>query len=446
MGGTTFAGVTNVGLPSGASDSLSYDADDAYLNLVAGFTNYTGLNINQQNVANALTNYFNSNGGVPAAFFGLSPGGLTQIDGEAATGAADGAFKMMDQFLNLMLDPFVDGRSGTGWPVAAAERRWALRRVNRRASRLTSRSAMRACSRRRQGRNRSSSAGALGAAASAARTRRTAMPLSARIPSPRGTTASRPAWIITSSPDTVAGFALAGGGTNWGLAAGLGGGRSDAFQAGVYGATRSGPAYVAAALAFANHWMTTNRIALGDQLDARFNAQSYARPHRGRLSLRRAADHRRDALRGVAGAELPHAELQRDRSDRRWLRARLQRHDGDRYAQRTRRAVRRYDDHRTACRWRCARVLAWAHDWVTNPALDAVFQSLPGASFIVNGATPPKNSALASAGAELHITANWSARRQIRRRVRRRLADLRRHGNAALYVVTCFFPSPEEED
>ena len=51
---------------------------------------------------------------------------------------------------------------------------------------------------------------------------------------------------------------------------------------------------------------------------------------------------------------------------------------------------------------------AWAHDWVTNPALDAVFQALPGASFIVNGATPPKNSALASAGAELHMTANWS--------------------------------------
>ena len=108
------SGCTN--LPAGASDSLSYDADDAYLNLTAGFTTYTGLNINQQNVANALTNYFNTNGGIPARFFGLSPAGLTQVDGEAATGAADGAFKMMDQFLNLMLDPFVDGRSGTGWP------------------------------------------------------------------------------------------------------------------------------------------------------------------------------------------------------------------------------------------------------------------------------------------------------------------------------------------
>ena len=52
--------------------------------------------------------------------------------------------------------------------------------------------------------------------------------------------------------------------------------------------------------------------------------------------------------------------------------------------------------------------LAWAHDWISNPALDATFQSLPGSSFIVNGAAPPKNSALTTAAAELHMTANWS--------------------------------------
>jgi len=38
----------------------------------------------------------------------------------------------------------------------------------------------------------------------------------------------------------------------------------------------------------------------------------------------------------------------------------------------------------------------------------AAFQALPGASFIVNGAAIPKNSALTTASAELHITANWS--------------------------------------
>ncbi len=48
--------------------------------------------------------------------------------------------------------------------------------------------------------------------------------------------------------------------------------------------------------------------------------------------------------------------------------------------------------------------LAWAHDFVSNPSLSAAFESLPGSSFIVNGAPLPQNSALTSAGAELFIT------------------------------------------
>ena len=61
------------------------------------------------------------------------------------------------------------------------------------------------------------------------------------------------------------------------LSQGLGGGKSDAFQAGIYGATKSGPAYLAAAFAFTNHWMSTDRIAFAsDHLTADFNAQSYA--------------------------------------------------------------------------------------------------------------------------------------------------------------------------
>jgi uncharacterized protein with beta-barrel porin domain len=52
--------------------------------------------------------------------------------------------------------------------------------------------------------------------------------------------------------------------------------------------------------------------------------------------------------------------------------------------------------------------VAWAHDWVSNPALGAVFESLPGASFTVNGAPMPPNSALTTAGAQLFFSANWS--------------------------------------
>jgi outer membrane autotransporter protein len=51
---------------------------------------------------------------------------------------------------------------------------------------------------------------------------------------------------------------------------------------------------------------------------------------------------------------------------------------------------------------------AWAHDWVSDPTLAASFQALPGASFIVNGAAPAKDSALTSAGAELRYRSGWS--------------------------------------
>jgi hypothetical protein len=40
---------------------------------------------------------------------------------------------------------------------------------------------------------------------------------------------------------------------------------------------------------------------------------------------------------------------------------------------------------------------------VSDPTLTPMFQSLPGANFIVNGALPVKDSALASAGAEFRL-------------------------------------------
>jgi uncharacterized protein with beta-barrel porin domain len=52
--------------------------------------------------------------------------------------------------------------------------------------------------------------------------------------------------------------------------------------------------------------------------------------------------------------------------------------------------------------------VAWAHDWTSNPALDASFESLPGTAFTVGGAPIPQNSALTSAGAQLFFTPSWS--------------------------------------
>ena len=79
--------------------------------------------------------------------------------------------------------------------------------------------------------------------------------------------------------------------------------------------------------------------------------------------------------------------------------------------------------------------LAWAHDWVSDPSLVAGFQTLPGTSFIVNGAVPAKDSALASASAELRFANGDHATRQARRRIRRARHHLCRHRHRALRVV-----------
>jgi uncharacterized protein with beta-barrel porin domain len=214
------------------------------------------------------------------------------------------------------------------------------------------------------------------------------------------------------TPDTVYGFGLAGGGTSWNLAQGLGSGRSDAFQAGVYGKTHFGPAYVSAALAFANHWFTTDRIAQSDQLRASFIGQSYAARLEG--GYRYAVP-----ITGAIIGLTPYAALQaQDFHTPSYSETDITGGGfGLSYASMNATDTRselgaRFDNLQIinsmplVLRGR----LAWAHDWFTNAtALNAVFQTLPGSSFTVNGAAPPKNSALTTAAAELHINASWTA-------------------------------------
>jgi autotransporter-associated beta strand protein len=424
LNGTTFNNLTTTNLPAGFTPSLSYTATSAILNLTATLgqpsapgapgvpsgPNALGigaLSFNQFNVANSLNNFFNSGGTLPSTFvgiFGLTganlASALSQLSGEAATGAQKVGFQLTDQFLNLMLDPFVDGRSGVGGadhpalgfaperealpedialayskvlkappkPVPVYEPRWtvwggAYGGSNRTTGDLAN----------------------IGSHDLSARTVGFAGGFDYRL-----------------TPDTVVGLAFAGGGTDWSLAQGLGGGKSDAFQAGLYGATKSGPAYLAAAFAFANHWMSTDRFAFGDHLTADFNAQSYG----GRLE----GGYR---FGTPYGGITPYAAIQaqnfhtpgytesglipngfalafngRDATDTRSeLGARFDR------------VLALYTNAVLALRGR----VAWAHDWVSDPTLTPLFQTLPGASFIVNGATPAQDSALVSAGGELRL-------------------------------------------
>jgi uncharacterized protein with beta-barrel porin domain len=51
---------------------------------------------------------------------------------------------------------------------------------------------------------------------------------------------------------------------------------------------------------------------------------------------------------------------------------------------------------------------AWAHDWNSDRSATATFQTLPGATFVVNGAQPAANAALISAGADLAWGNGWA--------------------------------------
>jgi uncharacterized protein with beta-barrel porin domain len=407
LGGTTFGAVT----AANYNASLSYTATDVLLNINgAALGNTSMLNQNQQAVANAISAFSNSGGTLPAGFaalFGLTGGNLanalTQLDGEAATDAEKGAFALMNQFLGLMLDPFVDGRFGTsGGPIGFAPDQQTNFPPD---IALAYASVLKAPPPQTFDQRWTAWGSGFGASSTTNG--------NAAIGSNNVTTADygfAGGMDYHATPNTLYGFALAGAGTNWNLAQGLGSGRSDAFQAGVYGKSYWGPAYVAAALAFSDNWFSTNRMALGDELTARFAGQSYG----GRLETgyRYAVP-----VGGTAAGVTPYAAIQTQ-----WFHMPTYSETdlsggglGLTYNAVTANDTRselgaRLDDPTLLngmpliLRAR----LAWAHDWVTNPALDAVFQSLPGSNFIVNGATPPKDSALASAGAQYFLSAAWS--------------------------------------
>jgi autotransporter-associated beta strand protein len=409
----TFNSLTTSNLPAGFTASLSYTATSAILNLTATLgrrpsdLGIGGLSINQTNVAEALNTFFNNGGTLPPGFvsiFGLSgaslANALTLLSGEAATGAQQGAFQLGNQFLGIMLDPFVDGRSGavgtTGPALGFAPEREELPDdIALAYSKVLKAPPKPATFEERWsvwgagygGSNRTSGDPAVvGSHDLAARTAGGAAGLDYRL-----------------APGSVVGFALAGGGTNWSLAQGLGGGKSDAFQAGVYGATRWGPAYLAAAFAFTNHWMSTDRFAFaGDHLTASFNAQSFG----GRVE----GGYR---FATFYGGLTPYAAIQAqnfhtpsytetDLTGGGFALGFNSRNATDTRSELGARFDRLLLLNPNAALTMRARV-AWAHDWISDPTLAAVFQTLPGASFIVNGATPAKNSALTSAGAEVRL-------------------------------------------
>jgi outer membrane autotransporter protein len=216
------------------------------------------------------------------------------------------------------------------------------------------------------------------------------------------------------SPNTRIGLTLAGGATNFNLADGLGGGRSDVFQAALSGRTDFGSAYVASVIAYGLHNVSTARSVGNDRLSAEFSAHNVA--GRGEIGYRFALPDA-FALPG-RGWIVPYAAGQAQAF---YAPSYVEGATGSSvsalaYAARTTTTTR------TELGARIERVFqldhgawlelraraAWVHDRWSDPSVLAMFRSLPGASFVAVGARPVPDSMLLAAAAELRLANGMS--------------------------------------
>jgi uncharacterized protein with beta-barrel porin domain len=390
--------------------TLTYDLNDVFLNVKLIFVPPPngGFSINQQNVANTLVNFFNSTGSIPAAFAGLNAAGLTIASSELGTGVIQSSIKANDLFLNLLLDPTAAGRaSGFAAPGGSASQfatddeasAYAAKRQATPSERDAFAMVTKAPPWSAQPVNPWSVWGAAygGSESVGGNAVVGSQDLTARV------------WGVAVgadykvSPDTLAGFALAGGGTSFSLANGLGSGSADLFQAGAFARHNFGPVYVSAALAYGWHDVTTNRaVALAgvDLLQGRFRADAlsgrfeagyrFATPLVGitpyaaaqAISFKLPA-YAEQTLAGTGMFALNYAA--QTTTD---TRTELGLRSDKSFAMR---------DAALTLRGRAA----WARDYNPDRAVTALFQALPGASFVVNGARPDADSALVSASAEM---------------------------------------------
>ncbi len=118
LGGTQFGGLV---LPTGMVGSLIYpNGNDVQLTLTSNLRQLAGMSVNQRNVAAALDTAFNAGGQTGALggiFFGNVQQNLTQASGELATGSQQTTFDAMNLFMGLLTDPSIAGR---GDPVTSS--------------------------------------------------------------------------------------------------------------------------------------------------------------------------------------------------------------------------------------------------------------------------------------------------------------------------------------
>ena len=398
-----------VGLSPNLHATLSYGLNNVDLDLALGYGG--GLNINQQNVANVLTNYFNSGGSLPVALANLSPAGLTQASGESGTGSQQTTFNAMNLFISLLTDVFGTGGGGApgATPYADDASANAYAATGRNARDKTTRDAFASIYRKAPvatfeqrwdvwaagygGSQATDGNAGLGSNTTSSSVYGAAVGLDYRF-----------------SPSTIAGFALAGGGTGFNVN-GLGWGRSDLFQAGAFVRHTAGPAYVTAALAYGWQDVTTNRIVTAagvDQLRAQFNANALS----GRIEGGYRHASQWIGLTPYAAVQatmfsLPsYSEFAVVGSNVFALNYAAK----DVTSTRTELGLRADKSFAAAGGLMTLRGrVAWAHDYNPERSVGAVFQTLPGSAFVVNGAAQARDSALTTAAVQMNWMNGWSA-------------------------------------
>lgn len=404
-----FGAQVNTDLPASFKSALRYDGNTVYLDLALDFTptppdptppgpippppapSYPALNSNQRNVANTLVNYFNATGGIPLAFGALTSTGLTQASGEISTGLQQASINAMTQFIGVMTDPFTAGRgddASTLGYAATSKPTDAFASINHGAS-PTFRNRWNAWAAGFGGSQTTDGHGITGF-----NTARSSI---------YGTAVGADYWF---SPQTVAGFAMAGGGTSFSVING-GTGRSDLMQTGAFVRHTIGNAYVTAAAAYGWQAITTDRSVTAGVTELRGSLQ--ANTYAGRIEGGQRYMMDGFGLTPYAAAQVTAFDLPSYAETSAGGLFALTYADKTMADTRSELGLRSdksfaVNDALLTLRGRAA----WAHNYSIDRTVQASFQTLPGTSFVVNGATAARHTALTSASAEVTFMSGLS--------------------------------------
>lgn len=398
---STFAGITNTDLPANFSSSLSYGANDVFLDLTLNFALPNPTNSNQSNVGNALTGFFNATGGIPAVYGNLTAAGLTAASGEVGVAPQQTAFSAMGLFLGVVTDPNIAARNTplttasmaqpidpdvTGSIGPSSDRTASLAHGEKPALASMYLDRWRVWAAGFGGSQTADGNAALGSNDQTAYVYGIASGVDYKV-----------------STNVVAGIALAGTGAHFSVADGLGRGHSDMVQVGAFARYDEGPGYLTGALAYGRPDVSTERtvtISGIDKLEGDFTASAVS----GRLESGYYIPTPWLVVTPFAAAEfttihLPGYDEQVVSGANTFA---LSYDSDDVTASRTELGIRTaksfaMDDAILTLRGR----MAWAHNFDTDRSATAVFQALAGASFEVNGAGQAENSLLTSTSAEL---------------------------------------------